>query len=147
MTHLDTRVATQDDYDFLFELKKAAEYDAIKAVFGWDETVQKSIHQQEWREDTPTIIEIENHRAGSFLLQYHQDHLYFGRFFLLPHYHGQGIGSQILDTVVAISTAKQLPIRLCYLQGNRVGGLYRRYGFEVTSQDSQFIHMQRPVTS
>ncbi|EJE8540648.1 N-acetyltransferase, partial [Vibrio vulnificus] len=31
------REATVDDYEFLFELKKLAEFDAIKSVFGWDE--------------------------------------------------------------------------------------------------------------
>lgn len=34
------REATVDDYEFLFELKKLAEFDTIKSVFGWDESLQ-----------------------------------------------------------------------------------------------------------
>ncbi len=34
-----TRQAKNTDYNFLFELKKAAEYEPIKAIFGWDETI------------------------------------------------------------------------------------------------------------
>ncbi|TOF67966.1 GNAT family N-acetyltransferase, partial [Vibrio parahaemolyticus] len=37
-----------------------------------------------------------------------------------------------------------LPIQLCYLQGNRVGQLYKKFGFEVTRQDEQFVHMLKP---
>ncbi|TOQ64848.1 GNAT family N-acetyltransferase, partial [Vibrio parahaemolyticus] len=35
-----TRQAEVEDYDFLFHLKKVAEYEPIKAIFGWDENVQ-----------------------------------------------------------------------------------------------------------
>ncbi len=37
----EVREAIDEDYEFLFELKKAAEYEPVKAVFGWDENVQK----------------------------------------------------------------------------------------------------------
>ena len=43
-----TRPAQSSDYAFLFELKKAAEFEPIKAVFGWDEQVQRDIHAEEW---------------------------------------------------------------------------------------------------
>ncbi|MBW3695387.1 N-acetyltransferase [Vibrio sp. T187] len=144
---IHTRDAQESDYEFLFHLKKAAEYDAIKAVFGWDEPTQWCIHQQEWQEERPTIIECDDQPIGSFLLQRFDTHLYFGRFFLLPDFHGQGVGSGILQNVIEQSETAQLDIKLCYLVGNRVGSLYQRYGFEVTSQDSQFIHMLRQPKS
>ena len=138
-----TRPAKTDDYEFLFELKKAAEYEPIKSVFGWDEAIQREIHQQEWDEIRPTMIEIDGERVGSYLVQHNEDHLYFGRFFLLPKAQGQGIGSQILQGVIEQSQQQGLPIRLIYLQGNRVGELYQRMGFVITSQDHQFVWMDR----
>ncbi|HCG7304767.1 TPA: GNAT family N-acetyltransferase [Vibrio parahaemolyticus] len=140
----EVREAIDEDYEFLFELKKAAEYEPVKAVFGWDENVQKEIHRNEWNEAKPTIIEIEGAPVGSYLVQTHPEHLYFGRFFLLPHCQGKGIGSQVLKTVIQLANEKSLPIQLCYLQGNRVGQLYKRLGFEVTRQDEQFVHMLKP---
>ncbi|QNE01197.1 GNAT family N-acetyltransferase [Vibrio vulnificus] len=138
-----TRQAENDDFDFLFQLKKAAEIEAVKAVFGWDENVQKEIHQREWNEAKPTIIEIDGCRVGSFLVQEHPEYLYFGRFFLLPSFQGKGVGSIVLENVIALASEKSLPIKLCYLQGNRVGQLYSRFGFVVTGEDSQFVHMVR----
>ncbi len=140
----EVREAIDEDYEFLFELKKTAEYEPIKAVFGWDENVQKEIHRNEWNEAKPTIIEIDGDPVGSYLVQAHPEHLYFGRFFLLPHCQGKGIGSQVLKTVIQLANEKSLPIQLCYLQGNRVGQLYKRLGFEVTRQDEQFVHMLKP---
>ncbi|EGQ7814867.1 GNAT family N-acetyltransferase [Vibrio parahaemolyticus] len=140
----EVREAIDEDYEFLFELKKAAEYEPVKAVFGWEENVQKEIHRNEWNEAKPTIIEMEGAPVGSYLVRAHPEHLYFGRFFLLPACQGKGIGSQVLKTVIQLANEKSLPIQLCYLQGNRVGQLYERFGFEVTSQDEQFVHMLKP---
>lgn len=120
------REAQDRDYEFLFSLKKAAEFDAIKAVFGWDEKLQWEIHLDEWNEAKPRIIEIEGKQAGSYLMLDKGDHWYFCRFFLLPEFHGQGIGSRILNRCIRQASAAQKPIRLSYLQGNRVGGLYQR---------------------
>ncbi|MCZ4307534.1 MULTISPECIES: GNAT family N-acetyltransferase [Vibrio] len=144
-----TRPAQLPDYEFLFELKKAAEFEPIKAVFGWDEQIQRDIHAEEWAEERPEIIEYQGKAIGSVLLQDKGDHFYFCRFFLLPEYHGKGIGSQVLKDFLTkadcLTKADSLnkPVELCYLQGNRVGELYLRFGFEITSQNDQFVYMWR----
>ncbi len=81
---------------------------------------------------------------GCYLVQLHSEHLYFVRFFLLSKYQGKGIGSQILKTVIELANRKSLPIKRCYLQGNRVGQLYKRLGFEVIGQDEEFVYMLKP---
>lgn len=140
----EIRKADNSDYEFLFKLKKSAEYEPIKVVFGWDENAQREIHLNEWEEEKPTIIEIDGVAVGSYLVQTHSEYLYFGRFFLLPEYQGKGIGSKVLKTVIELADLKSLPIKLCYLQGNRVGQLYKRLGFSVIGQDEQFVHMLKP---
>ncbi|KFI11135.1 GNAT family N-acetyltransferase [Vibrio coralliilyticus] len=147
MIAFDFRPATPGDFDFLFSLKKNAEYDAIKAVFGWDEEMQQRLHLEEWQEDQPTIVTVDGKPAGSFLLQDKGQHFYFCRFFLLACYHGQGMGSKILQHCIELADAQRKSIQLCYLQGSRVGGLYQRFGFKITSEDNDFIYMKRdPLT-
>lgn len=143
---ITTRLANKQDFLFLFELKKAAEYDAVKAVFGWDEQLQMKIHQQEWQQARPVII-LENGQAvGSYLFQDNVDHFYFGRFFLLPKAQGKGIGSAILRAVIIQAELKQKPLKLTHLQGNRVHSLYQRFGFTITAQDEHFVYMQKAVS-
>ncbi|HIF9172729.1 TPA: GNAT family N-acetyltransferase [Photobacterium damselae] len=137
------RQAIDSDYDFLFDLKKAAEYGPINAVFGWDEELQRKMHRDEWNEDKPVVIEINGIRAGSYLVQLHSDHVYFGRFFLLPEFQGNGIGSKVLNELTDFADENKLAIKLCYLQGNRVGALYDRFDFDVVSQDAQYVNMIR----
>ena len=137
------RQSKSSDYEFLFTLKKSAEYDAVNAVFGWDDQVQRAIHEAEWKEAQPTIIEVSETPAGSYLFQELSDHFNFGRFFLLSKYHGLGIGSQILEKLVIEADMCRKPIKLCYLQGNRVASLYEKFGFSWTHEDSNFVYMLR----
>jgi GNAT superfamily N-acetyltransferase len=137
------RQSIPSDYEFLFTLKKSAEFDAVKAVFGWDEQAQRDIHEAEWKEAQPTIIEVSGEPAGSYLFQELSEHFYFGRFFLLSKYHGLGVGSQILEKLVTEADMRQKPIKLCYLQGNRAASLYEKFGFKRISEDSNFVYMLR----
>ena len=136
-----TRTAKSDDYEFLFQLKKSAEFEPIKSVFGWDEKVQREIHHQEWKKEKPTIVEINGIAVGSYLIKQNTDYLYFERFFLMPEYQGQGIGTNILKELVKLSDRYNLSIKLCYLQGNKVATLYKRFKFEVISEDAKFVYM------
>lgn len=154
---LSTRTAGEDDYEFLFQLKKAAEFGPISAVFGWDEALQREFHHDEWSAAKPEVICVNGQRAGSYLVEERNirdkltnesyPELYFCRFFLLPEFQGKGIGSAILARCVAQADRRRNLMRLCYLQGNRVGELYQRFGFEIENQDTQFVYMVRqPAT-
>lgn len=136
-----TRAAKSDDYEFLFHLKKSAEFEAVKSVFGWDEKVQREIHSQEFKTEKPTIIEINGIAVGSYLIKQDTHYLYFERFFLMPECQGLGIGTNILKELVKLSDFNNLSIKLCYLQGNKVATLYKRFKFEVTSEDTHFVYM------
>ncbi len=143
MTFIE-RQATESDSDFLYELKKSAEYDAIEAVFGWDECVQRRLHRSELKQAFPTIVQIGEGAIGSYLFQEFSDHFYLGRFFLLPQFQGKGLGGNILAKVVLEADTECKPIRLCYLQGNRVERLYQRFGFKRLKENLQFVYMERP---
>ncbi|GMQ46559.1 GNAT family N-acetyltransferase [Vibrio sp. 10N] len=143
MTQLQYRLrpATEQDFDFVFQLKKQTEYDAIKRVFGWDESLQLRLHQQEWSQAKPTIVDIDNKPIGSYLLERRSDHYYFGRFFILPEFQGMGLGSTIMR--LCIGQAGPLPINLAVLRGNRAVQLYSRYSFSIIEEDAHFVYMQR----
>lgn len=138
-----TRPATSEDYEFLFELKKAAEYDLIHHVFGWNESTQRDMHNEEWEEAKPNIIEIDSKAVGSFLLQDKGNVLYLCRFFLLPEFHGSGIGSKVLSECLSWADKQKKNVTLCHLQGSKVARLYERFGFTIEDSDQQFVYMKR----
>ena len=134
------RLASSEDYEFLYALKKAAEYDAVYRVFGWDEKIQRGFHEQEWNEARPVIVMCNDRKVGRYLFVPDKGGFYFGRFFLLPYVQGHGIGSTILKRCLIKASGKTVSLR--YLKGNRVQGLYERHGFQVTASDKHFVHMQ-----
>ncbi|OIN24988.1 GNAT family N-acetyltransferase [Vibrio barjaei] len=135
------RIATKDDYDFLYLLKKRAEYQAVHTVFGWHEPLQQELHRQEWQQARPMVIEVQGERVGCYLFQNKEVDCYLGRFFLLPEFQGLGIGSQILRS--CIKRAKSKPLTLCHLQGNKVHHLYKRHSFTTLREDEHFVYMKR----
>ncbi|MCW8334138.1 GNAT family N-acetyltransferase [Vibrio paucivorans] len=139
-----TRLANDNDYQFAYEVKIAAEVDAITAVFGWDEELQVELHRQEWNTGKPTIITHNDCSIGTFMLEEKGDCWFFSRFFIFPKYQNHGIGSAILQQVIEQVSLSEKPCKLCYLQGNKVRSLYERFGFTITEQDSQYVHMIYP---
>ncbi|SKA58475.1 GNAT family N-acetyltransferase [Enterovibrio nigricans] len=141
MHTLSHRLASADDFDFLYELKKAAEGESVKRIWGWDELVQQKIHNEELEDAVPQIIEFNGERVGCFLFQEREDHCYFSRFFILPECQGKGFGSHILKENIAAARECGKPLRLCYLRGNRVDVLYRRFDFTFKREDEHFVYM------
>jgi len=141
--NIEYRLATDQDYDFAFNLKKSAEYGPIDAIFGWDEVVQQQMHAQEWIDGKPMLICIDGIAVGSYKIEVESKHIHFCRFFLLPEHQGKGLGSQVLKQLITLAKEKQLPCKLSLLQGNRVGELYARFGFVIDNSDSQFVYMSR----
>lgn len=141
--NLEYRLATEQDYDFAFNLKKSAEYGPIKAIFGWDEALQQQMHAEEWAAGKPMLICIDGIAVGSFKIEVNTDHINFCRFFLLLKHQGKGIGSKVLNQLITLAEEKQLPCKLSHLQGNRVGELYSRFGFAIDNSDGQFVYMSR----
>ncbi|SQD77681.1 GNAT family N-acetyltransferase [Moritella yayanosii] len=89
------------------------------------------------------LICIDGIAVGSYKIEINADHIHFCRFFLLPEHQGQGIGSKVLKRLITLAKDQQLPCKLSHLQGNRVGGLYARFGFVIDDSDSQFVYMSR----
>lgn len=140
------RPATHDDYRFTFELKKASDQDLVTRHFGWDEELQWELHRQEWKSGLPTIISLNGNPVGSYLLREKNHTLYFSCFSILPDYQNQGIGSQILQSIIALSDQTGFPCLLCYLAGNRAARLYLRFGFRPYRRDKPFVYMKyRPT--
>ena len=142
--HLTFAPARDNNYEWVFELKKATEKDYIRAIFGWDEEVQREFHKRAWLQEKPTIISLGNAKIGTYLLQERGYGYYFARFLILPEHQGRGIGSRVLSAVTKELDREHTACRLGYLQSNpRVSELHKRFGFVIHKEDSAFVYVQR----
>jgi len=135
--------ATQQDFAFAFEAKRLALGPHIRKRWAWDEAYQLGTHTTRWQQRPWSIIELDGRAIGTVSIAEHADHFRFGEFYLLPPFQGQGIGTQLLQELIARSESAGLPIRLEYLKWNPVGSLYLRHGFKVTSENEIHYFLER----
>lgn len=135
--------ASDDDYEFSYEVKKTAEGGLIRSVFGWDEAFQRDFHKREWDERRPSIIKFGGTTVGTMAILEGSGHLEVGQFFILPEYQGRGIGSHLLRAVLQRADLENVPVRLAFLQGNRAASLYLRNGFQPVRQTETHCYMER----
>lgn len=132
-------------YEFAYRVKKAAEGEYITTMFGWDESFQRDWFDREWRQGKPAIIVCGDAPIGTIFVVDNGEYLEIKRFFLLPEYQNQGIGSHVLKGVLDDADKQRCPVQLAYLKNNPVGSLYRRLGFRVTGASDFGVFMERPV--
>lgn len=134
-----------EDVDFAFEAKRAAMGPYIVQRWGWDETLQRDLHGQRYREKPFFEIRRGADRMGTLSLQLQADHVRFGEFYLFPAFQRRGTGSGILTHCLVLADGTGLPVRLEHLHWNPVGSLYRRHGFAETGRSDIHCFMERPA--
>lgn len=65
------------------------------------------------------------------------------QFCVLPDWQRRGIGSRVLEMLLAEADRAGLVTRLACLPDNPARFLYRRYGFRQVSADGTFIYLER----
>jgi putative hydrolase of the HAD superfamily len=135
--------AAKSYYDFAFRVKKAAMGPYIKQIWGWDAKVQKRWHDDDWENKPPQIILYDGQPIGTIRITNDGDGFVIERFYLLPEYQNQGIGSFIIKDTLAKAKKAGRVTRLAVLKINPALALYQRHGFATVSEDEFLLHMER----
>ena len=137
------RQATDADREFAFQVLKAAFGNYVKAVYGWDEQLQREIHQQRFHPSSTWIIKYNDKEIGLFAFDRETDHIRVRQLFLLPDFQGWGIGAHLMKDILKESKQKGIPIRLQVLKvNNRAKVFYERIGFSVTDETETHHKME-----
>lgn len=141
------KLITADDthYEFLFQLKKAAMGPYVKKIWGWDEKHQRERHAEDWQEKRPSVILYQDKPIGCILINNEDDHIYVGRFYILPKYQSQGIGTHIFNGVFDKADKANKSTTLAVLKINPALALYKRLGFQINgTNEYQYLMERKP---
>jgi ribosomal protein S18 acetylase RimI-like enzyme len=157
ITRVELRTATGADRGFLVELYASTRADELAVVPWTDDEKAAFVAMQFEAQD------VSYHRAypdGRFLVVLGDDapigRLYLGRgaaeirivdITLLPAHRGAGIGSRLIDDVLAEADAAGLAVRLHVEPWNPALRLYERRGFRVVEAGAVYLFMERPPVS
>jgi GNAT superfamily N-acetyltransferase len=137
------RDATDDDYEFAYDVKKKAEGGYITELFGWNEQFQRDFHDKEWRKKPPQIIEYDNQPIGTIAIERTREYFSVGRFFIMPDFQHKGIGTYLLTKIIDEGDNNACVIKLAHLVNNPCNTLYERLGFRVVRQEGTLVYRER----
>ena len=144
MKELSFRKAEANDSEFVFAVKKAAFQEYVEQVWGWDESYQRELHERRFTTQDLRIIQFCGTDVGFLATSDTPDALNVNQIFILPEYHGKGIGSACLTRIIDDASLEQKSVTLKVLKVNtRAIALYQRLGFTIVGEDSIYFLMKK----
>lgn len=140
-----TRASTEADADFVNNLTRMAMSKYVEAT--WHTTQERDSYYLSnlFDQNNTRIIQYGTVDIGRISVKQFSDHILFEEIHLLPDYQRRGIGTLLLQELLAHAKKKQLPVRLMVLQVNPARQLYERLGFSIYSEDRERYYMEMMV--
>lgn len=109
----------------------------------WDADEQFAKHRSNFTPETHRLIMVGGEVAGFVAVEDLPTHLWLVKLYLFQRYRNGGIGSQVLQSVLADARARHKPVRLRVLRVNeRARALYGRHGFRVVEEAPERFFME-----
>lgn len=129
--------------EFNYQVRKAAYGGLITRVWGWDENKQRELHTRDWQEHQPEIILYRDSPIGTITIVESEGGWELERFYIMPEYHNQGIGTGVLKSIMDRADKLGKIIKLMVLTINPAKSLYLKNGFTTVREDNLFYFMER----
>jgi ribosomal protein S18 acetylase RimI-like enzyme len=139
------RPATWDDFEFLYHVLKTTMREHVERIWHWDDQWQREYFGQNFNPDENQIIVLYGKDIGVFGTRRQDDEIFLARIYILPGYQNQGIGTQLLASLLAEAAHQGLEVTLRVLKGNPARRLYERMGF-VTVEESGTHYSMKATT-
>lgn len=138
----ELRRAGENDYEFIYQMKKDAYKKYVEVNYGaWDEEQQREYFAKfiEACKESAFVITCEGNDIGFYNGCLEGDSYEIGNICIVPEYQNRGIGTAILNDVLSENADKE--IRLQYFKQNPVGRLYERLGFKLAEETAYHYRM------
>jgi ribosomal protein S18 acetylase RimI-like enzyme len=140
------RQATNNDFDFLYQLHVAAMREYVEATWGWQEEWQQEYFARKFDPHNRQIIRIDGQDAGVIVIEPRIEELYIALIEILPAFQRRGIGTAIVRQLINTADSDGLPVSLHVLKTNNPARqLYERLGFISVQDEGIRYKMTRPL--
>ena len=136
------RKATEADYEFIYQTKKAVYIYYVEINFGsWDDEQQREYFKafMEACKEEAFIICSDEVDIGFYNCNSGDTTYEIGNICIIPSYQNKGIGTALLNDVLQQNADKE--IHLQYFKQNPVGKLYERLGFQPAGETAYHYQM------
>ena len=151
--NIELRPFSANDQDFLYRLYASTRLAEI-APFGWNPAQQEAFlrmqfnAQQRWYEMAYEgadhhLIMVDAQPAGRILVHRGSSAHVLVDIALLEEYRNRGIGTQVLQQLIASTAQQGVPLRLQVIKSNPALHLYERLGFIKTGEEGMHFQMEK----
>ena len=135
------RIATDADYDFLYDLHVATLRAYVERTWGWDEAFQRAHFREHWNPSACQIVVVGGRDAGVLQVQRRGGEIVLGNIRIAPAWQRRGLGTAIIQDILSQAQKDGLPVVLQVLKVNPAKRLYERLGFVVTDETPTHYRM------
>lgn len=139
---LDRRTATEADIPFLLSLRRET-MDVHLVASGASATDQSHLLRLMHHFDCAEVLIRNGEPVGLLKVRRSPAVWEIVQIQLGSRVRGRGIGTRLLEELLAQASAARVDVRLSVLKANPARNLYERLGFEVTGEDDHEYFMQR----
>ncbi len=128
--------AVQNDYNFIYDLKKSSVYNYVNDIWGWDEIIQKDFFDKDFMNIQEfKVITYDNSDIGFTQIFENDNLINITEIHLLPQYQGNGIGTDIIKNIIHSGIQKNKLITLgCFKNNIKAKNLYIKLGFDLIKE-------------
>jgi len=150
------RPQNADDLAFLRELFVSRRWAEVSAVPGWSDAqrraflysqaeLQRQHYERHYPEAQWLVVEQAGQPIGRLCLHQQANDLRIVDIAVLPAWQGRGLGTTLLQAILARVDALGHSCSLSVELGSRARCLYQRLGFQDADESGLYLQMQRPV--
>ena len=137
-----TRKATSDDLQPAYDIRKNALGEYVKQIWGWDEDRQWKYHLEDFDTNILSIIEVDGNAAATLEEIEKEDSILVSGIYILDKYQSNGIGRDIMKSIMAKAGSANKSVNLQVLKVNlRAKKFYLSLGFSVCGEDETHYQM------
>jgi len=145
MTAFCFEPATAADFDDLLALRLRAMRVSLEALGRYDPVRARQRFADHFQPEYCRHIVVEGRRVGCVSLKPAEQGLLIDQFYLQANWQGRGLGSLVLQALLAEVDEQGLPVQVEVLKGSRANGFYLRQGFVLQSDGPYDNYYQRPA--
>jgi len=133
-TQFGFRQAQDKDVDFLYALHVAAMKDYVDKTWGWDDAFQETIFRKKYVAAEVQIITLSGKDIGMISVEESKEDVFLRTIEIHPMYQRQGLGTTIIQQIIADAARQMKPASLRVLRVNPAKRLYERLGFRIIEE-------------
>lgn len=138
---LSFRPSTDDDLDWIVDLRVRVLRADFERLGRFDPVRVGQRMRNVFKKENTSVILLDEQVAGCVTVRHEPGERWLENFYLDPDLQGQGLGTQVLQRILAEPAAT--PLRLHMLRGSSAGRLYERHGFVAEDEKELDVVMVR----